>query len=506
MGALVFALMMAAILLITSFFILISLIFLIVWIVKKRRGKAPRKRGLVIPLVVLIVNAMIALIPIGFAAFIRHMNSQSAEEVVYAASGKILHWTGAEGELTRRFEMDGAEYIAFYEYSSLKAFYFNDTDDKRGEAVANIEYPPINRGTVDKALMFLTTGSAEDEIKISTVYPLINENGFSFLEVTNSGNTIYCRASELDAIDAYYADFSNYDTQNLGCAYFVYGDEYYKDGSLTHVRVEKDVIMSPDVFEELYRMSGLGQEAVRVEISRRHNEPGNAGPQPGDIASDYYDCDLRAYSKDKMIFTETPLALIDGQAYILRGVEFSSEGDYITGYPLAEDMNRYIIDAVFTKQRSQQEKNASMAEYSPIGNPRFDFWIDIPSDWSAVDNSINGDGFVIDCGNSRVSLTAYGGFDLALGEEWYYSRLHESYDSVNAFVFDNGSNGFIAERDSRIMYGQQNKNNGSMIYFNIDHGGDAEWYGANQEILLRIAKSLRPGLPKEDVLAEDEDH
>jgi hypothetical protein len=198
------------------------------------------------------------------------------------------------------------------------------------------------------------------------------------------------------------------------------------------------------------------------------------------------------------------LTLIFGAA--LLGAAFMSIDQSDTNFAyenVTEEQERIFGEE--TEERSQPAGNVSAIEYTPAGNAKFGFWVDIPSNWNAVSNSTNGDGFTIDCGNLNVSMSASGSFGLAaLGEEDYYGMLRESYDTINEFVFDNGSIGLVAKTDAKARYEQQ-KADGSTISFIIDYGNDAEWYEANQEILLHIAKSLRPGSAAEDSLTENGD-
>ncbi len=346
MGALFFLILMAILFFIALFFIIISTIFLIVWKVRKQRGKTPKKRWFVIPVVILIINIIVAMIPVGYIGFLRYVNSKTADEIVYAESGKSLYWPMGKYESTTNwFEMDGTKYVQFRDAFSKELFFLSSTKDKRGEPVANIRYNPVYSSAFNKVIIFLMTGSTKDKLNASTVYPIINENGFEFFDVSGStGGGIFCPESKLGSIKAYYADSSNYDTENLTCEYGVYTNErgLGKRHDVPFINIEKEITAAPEVFEELHQTLDSDQGVKRVEIPQKYIELDNAA-QPGTPIFGYDERQVFAYSKDKMAYREVYLVLLDGQVY----VEHGSEGNYIDGYPLPEDMNKYIKETVF---------------------------------------------------------------------------------------------------------------------------------------------------------------
>lgn len=65
----------------------------------------------------------------------------------------------------------------------------------------------------------------------------------------------------------------------------------------------------------------------------------------GSSGQGYDERELYAYSTDKMAFKNIYLVSIEGQVYI----EAGSQGNYLFGYPLPDELNQYITDTVFVE-------------------------------------------------------------------------------------------------------------------------------------------------------------
>lgn len=78
---------------------------------------------------------------------------------------------------------------------------------------------------------------------------------------------------------------------------------------------------------------------MRVEIPQKYIEIGEVA-QPGTPIFGYDERELFAYSKEKMAYRQVDLVLLEGQVHVHQG----SSGNFITVYPLADEMNQYIID------------------------------------------------------------------------------------------------------------------------------------------------------------------
>lgn len=346
MGSVLFLMFMAILFFVALFFIIVSVIFIIVWKARKRRGKTSKKRWLVIPIVILIINIIVAMIPISYISFLRYVNSKTVDKIVYAESGKALYWPMGEYESTTNwFEMDGMKYIRFREGFSEETYFLSSTVNKRSEPVANIRYNPADSSAFNEAMIFLLTGSTRDNLNVSTIYPLINENDFEFFDVNGTaGGGVFCPESKLNLIKTYYVDISNYDTQNLTCEYSVYTNEkgWGERHDTPYINIEKDVTVVPKVFEELRQTLDSGQGIKRVEIPQKYIQLDEAA-QPGTPIFGYDERELFAYSKDKMAYRHVYLVLLDDRVY----VEKESGNNYIYGYPLPDDMNQYIVETVF---------------------------------------------------------------------------------------------------------------------------------------------------------------
>lgn len=349
MGVVFFMMFLAVLFCIALFFIVLSIVFIIVWNVKKSRGKTPKKRWLVIPSVFLVINLIVAFIPIGYIGFLRYANSMNTNEIVYAESGETLFWPMGEIEPTHTwFEMDGIKYVEFREGFSEDPFFLDVGDEKLGEPVANIKNDPSTRNAFNEFMWLLLAGDTTDKLNVSTVYPVTNDNGFAFYKIKgSSGNGTYCPEDKMDSIKAYYADLANYDTQNLIYKYAIYTemDESGKEILSSYTHVKKAVVLTPGAFEELRQLLDSRQGIQRVETPPKYKdtdeEASPSVPIPG-----YEERELYAYSNDKMAYhsdREVDLVLFEGQVYAVE----TSGSDYIVGCPLSGEMNQYIIDSVF---------------------------------------------------------------------------------------------------------------------------------------------------------------
>lgn len=348
MGAIFFFVFLAILFFIAVFFIILSVTLLIIRKIRIHKGKTVKKRWLVIPVILLIINIIIAILPVSYIGFLRYANTSNTTEIVYAKSGKMLYWPRGKYESTTSwFEMDGTKYVQFRGWSSKETFFLSATDHKHGEPVANIRNNKADTNAFNEAIYILLAGSTSDKINVSTIYPIINKNNFEFIEVSGTtGNDVFCPESKLDSIKAYYEDISSYDTQNLTCEYSVYTKKegLNKSSDTPYTTIVKKIIAAPKVFEKLSRAVDSEQDIKRVIIPQKYIELDKAA-QPGTPLFGYDERELFAYSKDEMTYRHIYLVLLDGQVYL----EQVSGYNYIDGYPLSGDMNQYIIDTVFTQ-------------------------------------------------------------------------------------------------------------------------------------------------------------
>jgi hypothetical protein len=356
MGAVFFFIFMALLFFVALFFIILNTIFILIWKARKRRGKTPKKRWLVIPTVFLVVNIIMALIPVGFIGFLRIVNSAYTPEVVYAESGIVLYWPLEEnGSTTKWFEMDGIKYVEFSRRPSDEHFWLNYRADRLDAPIANIRYDPSDSTAFNDSMYILLSGSTHSEQDIATVYPVINDNGFALYHVRKSSpdaidsttllGGAYCPESELESVRDYYADIANYDTQDIVCKYAVYTDSeqwWGKRHDAHYIYIEETARLDPGVFERLRQVYDGEQEPVRIEIPQKYKDIDEAAI-PGTPILGYDERELQAYSKDGLALREVNLELIDGRVYVDAG----SRDGYPLGYPVPDDMNQYLLDTIF---------------------------------------------------------------------------------------------------------------------------------------------------------------
>lgn len=332
MGVLIFFVFMAILFFSAFFFIVLNLIFIIIWKLRKGRGKNPKKSHLIIPTIFLVISFIVELIPIGWIGFLRYANRKESKKVIIAESGKIVYWdTLDNGDANLdRFEMDDINYV------SSKIGASKDTW-KLEKPVANIRYKSHEEG-LNKVMDFLF---AYDNT--SMLYPVINNGGF---DLYTTGGSIYCPENEKNFVSAYYKDFLNYDTQNCRCKYGVFSESKVKEGGdsktdFNSTDIVEDITLNQNVFETLYEMND-SQAIESIKIPEKYSNIRNA-KKTGDSVLGYNYRIVHVYSKDKIASKDVTLNLIDGQLYR----EVSSGGGNLKGYRLPTELNEYLKNTIF---------------------------------------------------------------------------------------------------------------------------------------------------------------
>jgi len=348
MGAVFFMAFLAILFFVAVFFILASIVIIAIWKTRKRKGKNPKKWWLVIPTALLIINVLVAMLPVGYIGFLRFANSTNRKPVIYAKSEIMLVWPMGEHESTQAyFEMDGIKYIRFRESFSNDSFFLDYGDERLGEPVANIKNNPAASNAFNEFMTWLLTGSTTDKLSISTIFPIINDNEFELYHCNaNSGINAYCPEEKSNSIKAYYSDKSNYDTENPICKYTVFAssEDWNDENSRPHNDIKRTIILKAGVFDELYLLYDTDQDIQRIEIPQKYLDISEKAV-PGTPFLGYDERWLTAYSKDGLAYRHVVLALIDDKVYIERGSGYG----YIGGYPLSSETNQYIIDNVFMR-------------------------------------------------------------------------------------------------------------------------------------------------------------
>lgn len=209
MGAVFFLAFMVFVFLIAMFFIIVNTVLIVIWNVRKRRGKNPKKWWRVVPTVLLVVNVIVALILVGYIGFLRFTNNVSAVEIVYADSEKILYWPMGEYEPTTTwFEMDGIRYERVSGWLNDSSFLHNG-EELLGEPVAIIKYDPSHSSGYNNFVWILLSGKTYSEQNISILYPIKNDYGLDLYYAKNSPGSAtiaggaFCAAGELDSIEPF---------------------------------------------------------------------------------------------------------------------------------------------------------------------------------------------------------------------------------------------------------------------------------------------------------------
>ncbi len=253
-----------------------------------------------------------------------------------------------------KFIVGKAFSVAYSKYMTHSGL-LDYSKERLGKPIANIKYNPSDSNSFNRFMWVLLSGQTISEQNISTIYPVKNDNDFEFYYVENSpgsaslaGGT-YFPESNLAYAKEYYENISNYDTQNLVCKYAVYTDSESQSGirhDAPYIDIEKRIVLKSEIFETISQLFNSEKTPDRVKIPEKYHDIDNAAI-PGTPIFGYDERKLYAYSKDSMAFKHVYLVLIENQVY----AEVESGSGYISGYPLPNDINQYIIDTVFAPLR-----------------------------------------------------------------------------------------------------------------------------------------------------------
>jgi hypothetical protein len=117
--------------------------------------------------------------------------------------------------------------------------------------------------------------------------------------------------------------------------------------------------------------------------------------------------------------------------------------------------------------------------YNTVINPTFNFRLDLPAGWRAINKSANGDGYFLDVGNPAVDARAYGSYWDSLSD-----RPHRT-----PFKFADGKTGWRANALGHVTYARAEGDRFLFLYVEAP----ASWLNQNAGTVDRVAKSLRPG-------------
>jgi len=148
------------------------------------------------------------------------------------------------------------------------------------------------------------------------------------------------------------------------------------------------------------------------------------------------------------------------------------------------------------EQKADQIEKATFYQtankkYKTTGNPRFNFWFDIPISWDAEDRSSNGDGYFIIPENDKIDIRIYAGYKDSYDKE-YYNRLCESNGKINDFQFRDGSFGKYIENKNNRYYIKEEQD----VMINLFVNCENKWFSQNKDDIEYIARSIRRGIQR----------
>lgn len=209
MGAVFFMAFLIILFFIAVFCILLSIVPIIIWNIRKRKGKNPKKWWLILPTILLIINVIVAMLPVGYIGFLRFANNANEKPVIYADSGKVLYWPMGEYEPTTSwFEMDGIKYERVSGWLNDSSFLHNG-EELLGKPVANIKYDPSHTSAFNNFMWILLSGKTYSEQNISTLYPIKNDYGLDLYYAKNCPGSAtiaggaFCAADDLASIESF---------------------------------------------------------------------------------------------------------------------------------------------------------------------------------------------------------------------------------------------------------------------------------------------------------------
>ena len=331
MGALAALLAMTIIFCTSLFFISISIIILIIRKTQMKKGQLTKKRWLIIPLIILVMNIFLISIPLAFTGFLREANGQVIKDKVYAESGEMLYWPMDNYDTADEWFMK--DDIKYVDVSTADNFLIELDEDMIGEPVANITYKSSHLDFMNTIVSYIFAGCSPEEYSMSTLYQIKTRSSYEFLSLgPETYGTLYCQKNEFDKLNSYYSNISNYDSQNI------FEVDYVENTYQTWEKTEKKITLEPGVFEKLDNPLEFEQdfEHIKIPIDNLADNSDNINVK---------EINLISYSRDKLAQKSVYLVLIDDQVYISQQ---KFENEYVDRYLLPPYMNEYIKKTVFS--------------------------------------------------------------------------------------------------------------------------------------------------------------
>jgi len=161
-----------------------------------------------------------------------------------------------------------------------------------------------------------------------------------------------------------------------------------------------------------------------------------------------------------------------------------------------------VVEPPYDEEYEETEEVYEPAESSePLFESCLDEWVTATAfdrvgweEWAiSIDIPANWESYMYDTGdpNSYFSISGYGieisiwESPLALSTFYYGLEYAESWEE---FQFDDGNRGYMVEYDDSILWYHIT---GRDIGISLNHGGDRAIFTDNEELILRIVRSVR---------------
>lgn len=129
------------------------------------------------------------------------------------------------------------------------------------------------------------------------------------------------------------------------------------------------------------------------------------------------------------------------------------------------------------------------ANYKTCKNDILEIWFDLPSRWTAKDESPDGLEYTIISDNDKVSLKV-SGVSFEGTEEGFYNSLKGQAGTISDFTFRDGSSGKrIDVSEDEVYFVRPDCD--SYVVFHVNARGESRWLDENKEAIEYIAMSIR---------------
>lgn len=155
---------------------------------------------------------------------------------------------------------------------------------------------------------------------------------------------------------------------------------------------------------------------------------------------------------------------------------------------------RYIAFAVCIALAATAQ--AVAGDWKPYGNARYNYWIDVPSDFSAMEESANGDGGTAQSPDGRARLAVWGSHPSEGGFAndviWRVGQEESEGWSVAYKRQKSSWAAWSGSKGDRVYYERAIPVcNGAVAYFRLEY--DKAQAKVFDPVIARLVKSLRGG-------------